>query len=382
MKRSTARILTTHTGSLPRPVDLQEILWQREESGSFDEERLAEAVRNAVSAVVTKQLDTGIDVVNDGEQGRSQYTTYVKDRLNGFDGERVPRRISSLEDADFPEFAAMQSRLSSRRIPQPTCTGPVAWKDWQAVEVDIENMMDAAAESPAEELFMTSPSPGTIATFLTNEYYPTEEAYLYALAEVMRDQYRAIAESGLLLQIDSPDLAMTRAAELSHLSLEAFKKVVELRIEVINYALQDIDPERMRLHLCWGNTERPHNHDVPLKDILGLVLQAKPLGLSFEAANPRHAHEWKLWEETKLPDGKLIIPGVLDSTTNFVEHPELVAQRLVNYGALVGRENVMAGSDCGFGTSAWGRRVEANVAWAKLGSMVEGARLASKVLWP
>ena len=381
MKRSLSRILTTHTGSLPRPGGLQELLWKRESGGSFDEEGFAIAVRNAVSGVVAKQLDTGIDVINDGEQGHSQYTTYVKERLSGFDGERVPRRIRSLEDADFPEFAAMQSHLASSRIPQPTCTGPVAWKDWQAVEVEIENMKDAAAGVPAEELFMTSPSPGAIATFLSNEYYPSEEAYLYALAEVMRDQYRAIAESGLLLQVDSPDLAMTRAAELSHLSLEEFKKVVELRIEVINYALRDIDPERMRLHLCWGNTERPHNHDVPLKDIIGLVLQAKPLGLSFEAANPRHAHEWKLWEETKLPEGKMLIPGVLDSTTNFIEHPELVAQRILNFATVAGRGNVMAGSDCGFGTSAWGRKVEANVAWAKLGSMVEGARLASEVLW-
>ena len=381
MKRSADRILTTHTGSLPRSPDLQEFLRQREERGSLDEDRFAAGVRAAVAAVVAKQQDTGIDVVNDGEQGRAQYATYVKERLTGFEGERMVRRPPSLEDADFPEFAAMQTHLSSRNMPHPACTGPISWKDWPAVEWDIATLRTAAADTPVEEVFMTAASPGVIANFLPNEYYPTDEAYLYALADVMKDEYNAIAASGLLLQIDCPDLAMTRAAEFSHLSLEDFKKVVELHVEVINYALKDIDPERMRMHLCWGNTERPHNHDVPLREIVDLVLQARPLGLSFEGANPRHAHEWKVWEDIDLPDGKLLIPGVLDTTTNFIEHPELIAQRILNYTNAVGRENVMASSDCGFGTSAWGLKVETNIAWAKLASMVEGARLASQELW-
>ena len=381
MKRSADRILTTHTGSLPRSPDLQEFLRQREERGSLDEDRFAAGVRAAVAAVVAKQQDTGIDVVNDGEQGRAQYATYVKERLTGFEGERMVRRRPRLDDDDFPEFAEMQTHLSSRNMPQPACTGPIGWKDWTAVEQDIETLQKAAADTPVEEVFMTAASPGVIANFLPNEYYPTEEAYLYALAEVMKEEYNAITASGLLLQIDCPDLAMTRVSQFSHLSEAEFKKIVELHVEVINYALKDIDPERLRLHLCWGNTEGPHHHDIPLKEIVDLVLQARPLGLSFEGANPRHAHEWKVWEDIDLPDGKLLIPGVLDTTTNFIEHPELIAQRTLNYANAVGRENVMASSDCGFGTSAWGRKVETNIVWAKLASMVEGARLASQELW-
>ena len=381
MKRSASRILTTHTGSLPRSLHLQELLQERENQRDFDPAIFSAGVREGVADVVARQQNAGIDVVNDGEQGRSQYATYVKERLTGFEGERMVRARPRLDDADFPDFAATQTHFSSRNMPQPACTGPIWWKDWPAVQQDIENLKNATADSQAEEVFMTAASPGVIANFLPNEYYPTEEAYLYALAEVMKDEYNAIADAGLLLQVDCPDLAMTRVTQFSHLTVEEFKKVVQLHVEVINYALKDIDPERMRLHLCWGNTEGPHHHDIPLREIVDIVLKARPLGLSFEGANPRHAHEWKVWENVNLPDGKLLIPGVLDTTTNFIEHPELVAQRIINYVNAVGRENVMASSDCGFGTSAWGRKVEANIAWAKLASMVEGARLASKELW-
>ena len=381
MKRSDSRILTTHTGSLPRSPRLQELLREREDRREYDPGAFADGVREGVAEVVARQQSIGIDVVNDGEQGRSQYATYVKERLSGFEGERMIRSRPRLDDADFPDFAATQTHFSSRNMPQPACTGPISWKDWPAVLQDIENLKEAAADSAAEEVFMTAASPGVIANFLPNDYYPTEEAYLYALAEVMKDEYNAIADAGLLLQIDCPDLAMTRVTQFSHLPVEEFKKIVELHIEVVNYALKDIDPERMRLHLCWGNTEGPHHHDIPLKEIVQTVLKARPLGLSFEGANPRHAHEWKVWEEVALSEGKLLIPGVLDTTTNFIEHPELIAQRIANYANAVGRENVMASSDCGFGTSAWGRKVEANIAWAKLASMVEGARLASNELW-
>ena len=381
MKRSTTRILTTHTGSLPRSPELQEILRQREEQRDFDEEQYLASVRDAVGYIVARQQNAGIDVVNDGEQGRSQYATYVKERLTGFEGERMVRSRPRLDDSDFPEYAATQTSLSSRNMPQPACAGPIAWKDWPAVERDIVNLRRAADGSSAEEVFMTAASPGVIANFLPNEYYPTEEEYLYALAEVMKDEYNAIAGAGLLLQIDCPDLAMTRVSQFSHLSVEEFKKIVELHVEVINYALADVDPERMRLHVCWGNTEGPHHHDVPLREIVDIVLQARPLGLSIEGANPRHGHEWKVWQDVRLPDGKVLIPGVLDTTSNFIEHPELIAQRILNYANLVGRENVMAGSDCGFGTSAWGRKVETNIAWAKLASMADGARLASRELW-
>ena len=381
MKRSSSRILTTHTGSLPRSSHLQDLLREREERRVLDHGAFAAGIREGVSEVVARQRSTGIDVVNDGEQGRSQYATYVKERLTGFEGERMLRARPRLDDADFPEFAATQTHISSRSLPQPACTGPISWKDWQAVEQDIANLKAASEGLEVEEVFMTAASPGVIANFLPNEYYPTEEAYLYGLAEVMKDEYRAIVEAGLLLQIDCPDLAMTRITQFSHLSEEEFKKIVELHVEVVNYALAGLDPERVRLHLCWGNTEGPHHHDIPLKEIVNIVLQATPLGLSFEGANPRHAHEWKVWENVKLPEGKLLIPGVLDTTTNFIEHPELIAQRILNYANIVGRENVMASSDCGFGTSAWGRKVETNIAWAKLASMVEGARLASQELW-
>ena len=381
MKRSTSRILTTHTGSLPRSPELQELLREREEQRTFDANLFHAGVRNAVSEVVFRQQNIGLDVVNDGEQGRSQYATYVKERLNGFEGERLVRSRPRLDDADFPDYAATQTTMSSRNMPQPACTGPISWKDWPAVERDIDTLRTVGADAPVEEVFMTAASPGVIANFLPNEYYPSEESYLYALAEVMKDEYNAIAASGLILQIDCPDLAMTRVSQFSHLPEEEFKKIVELHVEVINYALKDIEPERTRMHLCWGNTEGPHHHDIPLKEIVQLVLRARPLGLSFEGANPRHGHEWKVWEDVQLPEGKLLIPGVLDTTTNFIEHPELIAQRILNYARSVGRENVMAGSDCGFGTSAWGRKVETNIAWAKLASMVEGARLASQELW-
>ena len=381
MKRSTDRILTTHTGSLPRSVPLQELLRQREDQQDFDPESFHVSIRDAVADIVARQRDTGIDVVNDGEQGRSQYATYVKERLTGFEGERMVRSHTRLDDADFPVYAATQTHMSSRNMPQPACTGPIAWKDWPAVERDIRALQDASSDAQVAEVFMTAASPGVIANFLPNEYYATEEEYLYALAEVMKHEYNAIANADLLLQIDCPDLAMTRVSQFSHLSVDEFKKIVELHVEVINYALKDIDPERMRLHVCWGNTEGPHHHDVPLREIVEIVLRARPLGLSVEGANPRHGHEWRVWEEVPLPDGKVLIPGVLDTTTNFIEHPELIAQRILNYANIVGRENVMAGSDCGFGTSAWGRKVETNIAWAKLASMVEGARLVSQEIW-
>jgi 5-methyltetrahydropteroyltriglutamate--homocysteine methyltransferase len=379
MKRSTSRILTTHTGSLPRSRELQEILRLREEHRPFDEDAFAASVRTAVADVVQQQSSIGLDVINDGEQGRSQYAAYVKERLTGFEGERLIRARPRLGDADFPEYVA--THQSSTAIPQPACTGPIAWRDKDAVQQDIANLKAAVEARPVEEVFMTAASPGVIANFLPNEYYPTEEAYLYALAEVMKEEYQAIVQAGLLLQVDCPDLAMTRVSQFGHLSVDEFKDVVALHVDVLNSALHGLPPERLRLHLCWGNYEGPHHYDVPLREILPLVLKARPVGLSFEGANPRHAHEWKVWRDIRLPEEKVIIPGVLDSTTNFIEHPELVAERIVRYAEVVGRERVIAGTDCGFGTSAWGRKVESKIAWAKLRSLVEGARLASEALW-
>jgi len=381
MKRSESRILTTHTGSLPRSPELQELLRSRLDPKAGEAEEFRTGVDEGVADAVAKQFEIGIDVINDGEQGRVQYATYVKDRLTGFDGEQLLRARPRIDMMDFPEFAAQSGVSSSATIPWPACTGPIAWKDKDAVQRDIQRLQAATSGVKSEEVFITAASPGVIANFLVNEHYPSEEEYLYALADVMKDDYKAIVDSGLLLQIDCPDLAMTRVTQFSDLSQEQFIKIVEIHVEVLQYALAGLAPDRMRLHLCWGNTEGPHHYDVPLKEIINIVLKAPPLGISFEGANPRHAHEWKVWEDVKLPDGKVIIPGVLDTTTNFIEHPELIAERIVRYAGVVGKENMMVGSDCGFGTSAWGRRVESRIAWAKLEAMVEGARLASQELW-
>ncbi|MBO19498.1 MAG: hypothetical protein CL732_03045 [Chloroflexi bacterium] len=380
MKRSETRILTTHTGSLPRSPELQEVLRSRLDHQDAEAEKYRASVEEGVADVVARQVAAGIDVINDGEQGRVQYATYVKDRLTGYDGEQIIRTVPRKDDLEFPEFAA-QRGPSSATLPWPACTGPVGWKDKDAVQREIQRLKTATEGVAAEEVFMTSASPGVIANFLPNQFYASEEEYLYALADVMKDDYKAIIDSGLLLQIDCPDLAMTRITQFSHLGEDEFIKIVEMHVEVLQHALAGLPPDRMRMHLCWGNTEGPHHYDVPLKRIVNIVIKAPPGAISFEGANPRHAHEWKVWEDVKLPEGKVIIPGVLDTTTNFIEHPDLIAQRIANYAGIVGKENMMVGSDCGFGTSAWGRRVESRVAWAKLASMVEGARLASAELW-
>ena len=381
MKRSETRILTTHTGSLPRSAELQELLRSRLDPKAGEVEEFNNGVEDGVSDVVAKQVAIGVDVINDGEQGRVQYATYVKDRLTGFDGVQMIRAIPRIDMLDFPEFAAQSGVSSSTSIPWPACTGPISWKDKDAVHRDIQRLKDATSAVKAEEVFMTAASPGVIANFLHNEHYATEEEYLYSLADVMKYDYKSIVDSGLLLQIDCPDLAMTRVTQFSHLSEYEFIKIVEMHVEVLQYALAGIPPDRMRMHLCWGNTEGPHHHDVPLRKIVEIVLKAPPGAISFEGANPRHAHEWKVWQDVKLPEGKIIIPGVLDTTTNFIEHPELIAERIIRYASVVGKENMMVGSDCGFGTSAWGRRVESRIAWAKLAAMVEGAKLASQELW-
>ena len=380
MKRSHKKILTTHTGSLPRSTQLQDLLKSQLQPTEHDQDNFENTVAAEVYEIVNRQVTTGIDIINDGEQGRVQYVSYVKDRLTGFEGEHVVRNSPRLDDLDFPEFFS-QRGTSSTSIPMPACTSPIGWKDKDAIKRDIQRLLNATAAVQATEVFMTAASPGAIATFLPNEYYPTEEEYLYALADTMREDYKQIVDAGLLLQIDCPDLAMTRVSQFSHLSETEFVKIVEMHVEVLEYALAEIPPDKTRMHMCWGNTEGPHNHDIPLEKIINTVLKAPPTAISFEAANPRHAHEWQIWKTVQLPEGKVIIPGVLDTTTNFIEHPLLVAERIIRFAQAVGKENVIAGSDCGFGTSAWGRRVETNIAWAKLASMVEGAEIASRELW-
>ena len=378
MKRSTDRILTTHTGSLPRPSDLTTMLEALDTGNAPDSAAFEARVRRAVADVVRQQLDAGVDVVSDGEQGKVGYSTYVRHRLTGFGGESAGRPRADW--ADFPEAAARGERRST--VARPACNGPIDWKDRTAVEKDVANLRAAVDTGHPAEAFMTAASPGVIAHFLPNQHYPSREAYLARLVDVMKEEYDAIHRAGFVLQVDCPDLAMGRHLAFPDLSDAEFLKIAAANVEALNHALRDIPADRMRLHLCWGNYEGPHHRDIPLRAILGIALKARPQALSFEGANPRHEHEWAVFREVKLPDDRIIIPGVLDSTTNFIEHPELVAQRLVRYAEVVGRERVMAGSDCGFGTFARSASgVEPEIAWAKRRSMTEGARLASAQLW-
>jgi 5-methyltetrahydropteroyltriglutamate--homocysteine methyltransferase len=379
VKRSTERILTTHTGSLPRPPRVVELMRAEQEHPGARATELADAVCDAVTEVVAKQVACGLDVINDGEQGRTDYTTHVKDRLTGFDGPSSPPLGTG--EPDFPELSAMLAYFASPFQHRPACSGPVAWKDFAAVEADIARACAATAAVAATEAFMTSPSPGQIARYLKNQHYPSDEAYLYALADVMAREYRAIVSAGLVLQLDCPDLALSRHTVFAHLSLAEFRKVITMHVEALNHAVRDLPPERMRMHICWASTQGPHHNDVPLKDIVDIVLMGRPQGLSFPGANPRHGHEWKVWKEVRLPDGKIIIPGVIDSTSNFVEHPELVADRILQYAGVVGADNVIAGVDCGFGTFAGRLQVDSKIVWMKLASLAEGARLASRQLW-
>lgn len=379
MKRSTNHILTTHTGSLPRPTDLVDMVLRREEKQPVDEEALAMRVRSAVAEVVLRQADVGVSVLNDGEQGKPGYSTYMKDRLTGFEGESTAATVSG-EAKDFPEYTAR--RAGGLAIKRPACIGPITWKDRDAVRKDIENLQAAVKGVRADEVFMTAASPGVVPHFMKDQYYGSEEKYVYALADALKEEYDAIYRAGFVLQVDCPDLCMSRHNRFAGLSTQEFKKIAELHVEALNHALRDIPRDRVRLHMCWGNYEGPHHLDIPLKDIIDVALKAKVGAVSFEGANPRHEHEWAVFEEIDLPDRVAIIPGVIDSTTNFVEHPELVAQRIVRYAEAVGRENVIAGTDCGFGTFVRTEpTVDPRISWAKLKSLGEGAAIATKQLW-
>ena len=379
MLRSEQRILTTHVGSLPRPDALIELIRQKEQSKLEDLDAFNEQVRLAVLEVARQQVECGIDVISDGEMGRPGYATYVKDRLTGFGGEhRVPVRLTG-EARDFPEYTERRAIHASTILHRPACNAPIAWKDRAALDRDIATLLDARSQVGAPEAFMTAASPGVVPLFLGNDFYKTDDEFKVALANVLRDEYEAIAGAGVVLQIDCPDLAMGR--HFVEMSTSEFRSLVARNIELVNEATKNIPPDQMRLHLCWGNYEGPHHLDVPLKDILDIVLTARPYGISFEASNPRHAHEWQVWQDAKIPEDKVLLPGVVDSTTNFVEHPELIAQRIENYAAIVGRESVIASTDCGFGTNAASTLVDRRIAWAKLKSLAEGATIASRKLW-
>lgn len=375
---SLERILTTHAGSLPRPPALLRLLLDEASGTSVDAAQrdtvLAEAVRECVAA----QLDAGIDLVSDGEMSKPSYATYAKDRLTGYGGEGAMPRPADLEE--FPAYARRlfaDPGLAALRT--PSCIGPVAYRGRAALERDLVNLSQALPETGARG-FMTAASPGVIALFLENDHYPTEDAYLDALASAMREEYRAIVEAGFVLQIDAPDLAMARHMTFAGASLDHFRRAVERHIALIDAATAELPPERMRIHVCWGNYEGPHHRDVALDQIADLLVRARPAGLSFPAANPRHEHEWRVWERVRLPDGKILIPGVIDSTTNFVEHPELVAERIHRFIDIVGPERVIAGTDCGFGTFAGLALVDPAIVWAKLAALAQGARLVAERL--
>lgn len=377
MQTSSERILTTHIGSLPQSPELHARLMARA-NGEADDRELDEDVRQAVIDSARRQAEAGLTVVNDGEQGKSSWVAYVKDRLNGLSGENVPRPRSADAD-DFPDYYRTIG-LGAGAAARPACDGPLSWKDFSAVEKDIANLRAAADAVDVPEVFMSSSSPGNVSNFHPNRYYPTEEAYLEAIAEVMRREYEAIVSAGFLLQLDCPDLAI-QGMYFPEATDEEFRKIVAQRIEALNYATRNIPPESMRLHVCWGRGESARVHDQPLKNLVDLYLKARPMALTIVAANGRHEYEWKVWQEVKLPDDKVLVPGVIDNTTNIIEHPETVADRLLRYASVVGRERVIGGVNCGFGNELTAGLPDLRIVWAKLKALADGAAVATKALW-
>jgi len=380
MSTSAGRILTTHVGSLPRSQAVTDVLFAREREETRDVARDDAVITEAVAEVVRRQVEVGVDVVSDGEMSKISYATYIARRLTGFAGD-TPREPGQ----DLVEFPGLLRKLAERgataKYRRPRCVAAVSVKDRKPLETDIRNLNAAAAAAHPTGTFMNAASPGVIALFQPNDYYRTQDEYLEALAAALQGEYESIAGAGIVLQIDAPDLAMGRHTMYRDRSLEEFERLAARHIEVLNYALRNVPAERARMHVCWGNYEGPHHYDVPMARLLPIVLKAKPQGLLFEAANPRHAHEWTVFKSADIPEDKILIPGMLTTTTNYIEHPELVAERLERFAHIVGRERLMAGTDCGFGTFAGFGPVEPDIAYLKLKSLVEGARLASRRLW-
>jgi 5-methyltetrahydropteroyltriglutamate--homocysteine methyltransferase len=379
--RSVDRILTTHVGSLPRSQAVTDVLFARENNTTLPPDP-DKVIRDAVAAVVAKQVEIGIDVVSDGEMGKISYATYIKDRLSGFDGD-TPREPGQ-DLVDHPRLLEKLAKLgSTAKYRRPRCVADIRVKDLAPMQEDIANMQAAMAAAKPAEGFINTASPGTIALFQPNEYYKTQDDYLEAVAEGMRAEYEGLTKAGLLIQIDAPDLAMGRHTMYRNRSEDDFVGLAARHIEVLNHALRNVPADRVRMHVCWGNYEGPHTYDVPMEKLLPVVMKARPQAILFEAANPRHAHEWKVFRDLKaqIPEDKLLVPGVLSTTTNYVEHPELVAERLETFANVVGRERVLAGTDCGFGTFAGFGPVDPDIVWLKLKSLVDGAAIASKRLW-
>ena len=385
MKTSTDRILTTHTGSLPRPKALIDVIIGREQGKPIDAAAFETATAQAVDEVVAKQVAAGVDVVSDGEMSKPSYTTYIRHRVSGIEPD--PRAAEQGRDIMIgrdllahPDFATTRRNFSA--TPFPGCIGNLRYKDRSGLDRDLAHLKAAAAKSKPTEVFMTAPSPGILTRFIINLHYPNEDAYVDALAEVMKVEYRAIVEAGFLLQIDCPDLGSCRNNQYRHLSDEEFRKIAERNIAALNAATEGLPGDKMRLHICWGNYEGPHSYDLPLLKIIDIAFKGRPQAISIEAANPRHDHEWEDLKTIKIPDNKILIPGVIDSTTNFVEHPKLVAQRIGRYADIVGRERVIAGVDCGFGTAVRSDPIVVDsIVWAKLAALAEGAKIATERLW-
>ena len=378
MQQSKDRILTTHVGSLPRSRAVTDVVFAREDGQDPpDGDRVIAA---AVDAVVARQVESGVDVVSDGEMSKISYATYIKDRITGFDGDSAREPPRDLEE--FPGFLARQAASGGTpTYRRPCCIGEIAVKDMGPVGLDIANLQTALERHRPVEGFMNAASPGVIALFQPNSHYPDHEAYLEALANAMAEEYRAIVGAGLVLQLDSPDLGLGRHMMFKDKSDAEYRTLAESHVEALNHALAGIPADRVRLHVCWGNYEGPHHCDAPLSMVLPIALQADVGAFLFESANPRHAHEWKDLSRMPIPDDRILVPGVIDSTTNFVEHPELIAERVCRFADIVGRERVIAGTDCGFSTFAGFGAVDPDIVYAKLESLAEGAKRASDRLW-
>lgn len=393
MKRSSERILTTHTGSLPRPADLVAILNQKELGGAYDRAAYEARIARAISEIVRKQADTGIDIVDDGEHSKVNWMAYARARLSGLEEIDSPPRFrgATRDSLAFPgayeDMRVMLAGRSGAIVPKrqmrpkaQVCSGPIAYVGQAELQTDIDNLKAALKESGASEGFMTAISPSNLELYYENRYYVSDEEYLTALGEAMRVEYKAIADAGLLLQIDDPRMA-THYNRTVNASIEDCRKFIALRVEAVNHALRGIPADRVRFHTCYSANIAPRVYDFELKHFVDLMLKVNACAYLIEAANPRHEHEWTLWQEVKLPDDKILVPGVVSHCVQLVEHPELVAQRIERFAGVVGRERVIAGTDCGFGTSGAGDEVHPEVAWAKLKSLVEGARISSQRLW-
>jgi len=384
MKRSTERILTTHIGSLPRPKELWAHVGARDRGNAYDFAALNTELKRAVSAVVRKQIEVGIDIPSDGEFSKASFTNYVRERMSGLEGINTQRFAGA--PPTFPGYEEAQRTRNANVLAGlgtlPLNVGPIAWADKTELQTDIANLQNALQGLSYEEAFMPSVAVGQVFFMVPTQHYSSDREYLYALADALQHEYKAIVDAGLVLQIDSPDFVMMRNRQYWNRPWSEYRQSIELRVEALNHALADVPEDRIRFHVCWGNFEGPHENDVPLKDVVDLVMKVKAQAYSLEGANPRHGHEWRIWENVKFPEGKILIPGVIDTVTTFVEHPELVAERIVRCAKLVGRENVIAAPDCGFGTfGGWEPRVHPELMWAKFQAMVEGARIATAQLW-